>query len=388
MILSKEGAFCFAGHHPISSFNQQPLPMESIEIAIAKFKVEPDTAMVLRQHFEPFQAQAIEWADKAKDLIVTDETQTDRMASAKEARLAMRKIRLSIEALHKELKEDSLKKGQLLDLIKRTLIGFIEPTEELLQKQEDFIKIRDEQKRRELRDARLKAIREYSNDYESIPVEDLTDIAFNTIIIGLKAAKEQREIEQIEIKKQQEENERLASEAKTQLKKQNDQMIIYNERVQRLTSIGFKWSETSTGYNHEGIQYGLFKEKIIKMRSDEFDALFVDLDKMVTKYNATEQRKKEASEAKLKKERTERIRLENEVKAKLEKEESERKQKAADERKAKRAPDREKLLSFAAQIELLEPPTLKDDESKAILLNAQDLLAKVVKYVKDKTDKL
>src|SRR5688572_12032577 len=129
--------------------------------AIQKFSLPKDMAVALKERFEPFEKQAKEWEAKAMALVVTDENQKNLMAEARKARLALRQIRLDVGKLHEREKADALRTSQLLDTIKRTLTGYIEPLEAHLQAQEDFAKVQEEKRKQELLAARMEALKPY-----------------------------------------------------------------------------------------------------------------------------------------------------------------------------------------------------------------------------------
>lgn len=277
-------------------------------------------------HFAPFEAQAKEWMEKASQITVTDESQIELMAGAKEARLALKRIRGGIEATRKDLKEDYLRRGNEIQQIANRLKNLIEPIEAHLQEQEDFAKVQEVKRKKVLFDHRMELLKPLIGEDQArmFPLDEMNDFAFDTMLNGYKMAREAKErydAEMIEI-------DRKAKEAK-----QAEEKLIRedNERQQ----------------------------KVIKQQ-----------------------------EEKLQKERSERKRLENEAAAKLAKEESEKKQKLAEERKAKRQPDKVKLLAFADQLEIMPLPELKEQESREILLSISGLMAKIVKFVKEKAETL
>lgn len=365
----------------------------AIVIQIDEANAEAETAISLKNHFLPFEEQANEWKEKATELVVTDETQVDLMRSAREARLALKNIRVSVDKKHKELKADVLKKGQLLDSIKRTLTGMIEPIEKHLQEQEDFVKLREQERKLKLQSERSELLFPFMGDnVHSMPLADMNEDAFNFLLSGQKLAHEQKIAEAKRIEQERIEREEKERKEQERIRRENEKLKVLQTRVNRLTSIDFKYNETSTSYNHEGIQYGLLKSKIQKMDSEEFESLFADLSKMVNKFNQAEQKKKEALESKLQKERDERIRLEKEARERDEILERERKAKQAAERKAKRAPDKDKLILIADEIQVKKNIfalyTLKDEDAAKILNNAIQLLEKTEKYIRDNAEKL
>lgn len=83
--------------------------------------------------------------------------------------------------------------------------------------------------------------------------------------------------------------------------------------------------------------------------------------------------------------------IDAELKAKAEAEAkllAEQKAKIEAERKAKNASDKTKLIQLALQIESLQMPDLKENDAKLILNDTKVLLAKVVNFIKEKSNKL
>ena len=112
----------------------------AITLAVSGAEVSKQQQVFLLDTFNPFFTQAKEWFDKAEELKVTDVSQTDRMKLAREARLALKKIRTTTDAKRKELKSDYLKTGQAIDKIAKVVKDHIKPIEDFLQEQEDFVK--------------------------------------------------------------------------------------------------------------------------------------------------------------------------------------------------------------------------------------------------------
>ncbi len=288
-------------------------------------KPQTDVVQSMESYFKEFEEKAAEWSEKAKALKVTNESETDLMAQAREARLALRDIRLAVVAKHKELKEDALRKGQTLDLIKRRLVGMIEPTEDHLQSQEDFIKIKENKRIETLNSERIKLLSPYVGEQAQImSLGLLADDAFEAMLAGYKSAADK--------KAKEDEKARLAK-----IKADEDDL---KER-QRIA----KENE--------------------KLRAEQLKA-----------------------NEKLSKERAEKKKLEDEIKAKADKEERERQEKLAAERKAKRAPDKEKLLLLVKNLGEFPLPTMKDDEAQDIISNVQVLIEKIKKYIISNVEKL
>lgn len=305
-------------------------PQEGISAAIRRYGVAQETAMALRQHFEPFEKKAKEWAEKAQRLTVTDRSQVGLMKQAREARLVLKGIRGEITAKHRELKEEALRKGQVLDQIKRSLNGLIEPIEEYLERQENFEQIQEEEAKAKLQFERVEALAPYMGSAaDSMPLSDMSQDAFENLLEGMKAARERKE------QADREEAERVKREA--------------------------------------------------ERRAEE--------DRRIREENARLSKERAELAAKAEAERKQREKLEADAHARAEAEERQRKAVAAAERRAKRAPDKTKLLDWAEQIESLwmkagDTLKFKDEEAQRIFAESGGLLRKTVKYVKDNAGKL
>lgn len=133
--------------------------------------LETAKATVLLERFKSYFDVAAEWEAKAKGIVVTGPDQTADMQMARTGRLFLREKRVALEKARKELKEQALREGQLIDGIANVLKGLIAPIEDYLDKQEHWVEYRakeeadrkraeEERKAEEERVAREKAERE------------------------------------------------------------------------------------------------------------------------------------------------------------------------------------------------------------------------------------
>lgn len=281
-------------------------------------------------HFAPFEAQAKEWMEKASQINVTDESQVELMAGAKEARLALKRIRVSVENTRKELKDEFLRKGNEIQQIANRLRDLIEPIEAHLQEQEDFAKVQEAKRKQLLFDVRLGQLIPLITQQQALmfPLSEMTEFAFETMVTGFKLAKEAKEKYDAEMAEIEIRNKAAKEAEEKRIREENES-----------------------------------QQKIIKQQ-----------------------------EEKLKKERAERKRLEDEAAARLAKEEADKKQRLAEDRKLKRGPDKNKLLDFAGRIaelheEYLHFP-LKDEDALRIMRSGLKNLLDTANYIKINTDKL
>lgn len=280
----------------------------------------------IQAHFLDFERQAGEWMTKAKTIKVTDASQIVLMKNAREARLALRTIRTDVDKKHRELKEGALREGQMLDKVKRTLVGLIEPIEEYLLEQEKFAEVQEEKKRIEIRRVRVEQLRPYVDAVTamSFPLADMSEDAFGNMLNGYKLAKDAKEME-----------------AKAQQTLREDQQQRDESERKRLAAENEK----------------LRKEK-------------------------------EQQEAKLKKEREERQKLEREAEAKRLEDEQAKKQEQAAKRKAARQPDKEKLQTLAVTLQNFNFPKMSTEDGEAVMTDVKVLIGKIVAHLNKKSDQL
>lgn len=288
------------------------------------------------QYFAEFEKQALEWAEKAQTIQVTNANQTEMIEAAKEARLALKRIRVGIAAKHKDLKEDALRTGQVLDSIKRKLTGLLEPIEAHLQEQENFVEVQETKRKEALYSTRVAILSKLIGDEaRTLQLGEMSEQVFDSIVRGYEAAQKE--------KAEAAETERLGK--------------IETERVAQAQ-----------------------REKDRKER-EELQAQL-----KITQEAAEKERLK--NEAKLKEERDKRKALEIAAQKIKDEEEKARKEQAAADRKLKRGPDKERLLNFAGKIACIEIPKMKDEDAQKIVNNANILLQKVHKYITENAESL
>ena len=175
--------------------------------------VEDTTKLDLISRFSPFLAQAKEWKEKAEGLVVTNIEQKFEMNEARNARLALKNIRVNIEKCRKALKEDSLKKGKAIDDTAKFLTAMIEPTEKYLQEQEEFRDRYEATQREELKAKRLAELAEYDVDGQFYSLDTLPEDQYQNLLTNSKEAKENK------IRRaQEEEQNRIAEEQRLEMK--------------------------------------------------------------------------------------------------------------------------------------------------------------------------
>lgn len=183
-----------------------------LAIVISETQVPDEMQKSLIEYFTPFLVQAADWKEKAESLVVTDVSQTHEMKMAREARLALRDIRLAAEKTRKMLKEDSLKYGKAVQGAYNVIEAAISPIEKHLEEQEKFKELYELKQIEELRlerEALSKDVRDYM--ISNINLGELTQTDFERMLGGAKLQKIADD--EAAIRAEQERQERLKEEA-------------------------------------------------------------------------------------------------------------------------------------------------------------------------------
>jgi hypothetical protein len=118
-------------------------------------ELEPETQQNIIAKFLPFYDQLEDWKGKAESLVVTDSLQRKEIKEAKEARLALKRVRISANKIREMLKRDSLAYGRAVQAVYNAIEEKIKPLEDHLLKQENFVEIQREKMINALRTERV-----------------------------------------------------------------------------------------------------------------------------------------------------------------------------------------------------------------------------------------
>lgn len=325
-------------------------PATELTNLIQANSLEAVTAESLKAAFEPFFQKVSEWKEKANSLIVTSVDQKAEMKEAREGRLALKEIRVTAEKTRKALKEDSLKKGKVIDAAYSLIENQIKPLEAHLELQEKFAEIQEAKRLAEVKAARLELLRPYTVAIDANLIGMMSDDMFDNFLNGTKRKHEEAieaerlaEVARLEaleaIKAErlaQIEAERLAQIERERIEaEQREAMRIENERLKAEAAI-------------QEAQMKAQREKAEAERKAFEESVRLEREKA-----EAERKERERLEAnRLAAERAEKERLE-----KIERERLEA------ERKAKSAPDKEKILAYVKMITELEMPLLDNEDT-------------------------
>lgn len=195
---------------------------KKIDELIGTGLIEKTKGDYIKEKFEDFTQAIEEWSEKANAIVVTEETQKQLMAEAREGRLLLKSKRIEVEKTRKSLKEQSLSGGRLINSVAKYLTGLIEPAEKHLELQEKFIEIQEQNKRIQLKADRTELLQPYKDviDPNSIQLYLITEEAFTAILNGAKFAQDNKKAEALRVEQERKETERkqkLYEERKLQI---------------------------------------------------------------------------------------------------------------------------------------------------------------------------
>lgn len=300
---------------------------------------------LLSQFGDSFQL-AKDAVNDAKDIEVTDESQTEKMAIARTARLKLKNIRIDVERTRKDLKEQSLREGKAVDGMANIIKALIIPIEEHLEKQERFAEVKAAERMAKRHTDRVEKLSRYVDDISLYTLDSMSNEAFDNLLSSSKKAFEDQKTAELKAEKDRKAKEEADWKKQERIREENARLKKDAERRE------IKAAE---------------ERRVLE-----------------------DKRRAERAEAaeKLKAERDKRDGLEREKKQR-EQDEADRKAKAEEAtRQQLLAPDKEKLMNFATVIDALEMPNVSNREAGKLLDETQDFLNRISKNLRSKAKQL
>ncbi len=200
--------------------------------------LEDNSAKELVTYFDSYFVQLEKWQEDALKLEVRDEQDKESIEIANKAWKNVKSLRIDVEKTRKKLKESSLKRGRLIDTIAKEFKTRIEPIETHLNKQANYIKIKEQERKAKLKQEREEMIRPFV-DQIIWDLGEKTEEEFKEIFgtarlmkdLKEKEAQEKREQEKKEHEARQkmiEENRRLKA-----IEQENARLKKEKERKER-----------------------------------------------------------------------------------------------------------------------------------------------------------
>ena len=328
-----------------------------LSVVVLESGLNETEGRTLLQQFENFFSEADKWIAQAKTLSVTTVEDKEGMRLAKELRIELKNIRVSVEKRRKELKERIVREGKAIDGMANIIKAQIEPIEEYLESQEKFAEILEQKEREAKYQSRLSELSKYVPDANVYNLNALSDEDFTKLI---ERSRKHFEIEQAELKKAEEE--RIAKEKAEQEER---------ERVQKENEELKKKQE-----EHEAI---------LKAEREKAENERKELEAQKEKELALE-RAKAAEEKRIADEA--RLKAERELAEKKAAEEKAEKERLEALRQKELAPDKEKLFSFSEDIRNVAIPRGMSEEAQKIANSIESKLILLSEEIKKEIAKL
>lgn len=274
--------------------------------------------------------------------------------AVRDARLDLKKVRVSIENRRKELKADALKYGQQVDAVARELTALIEPTERRLESEEkridaEKVRIKEEAekaKQRKLQD-RVNAI---APTGAQIPLGTLQSMSDDEFAVYLAECQEEHRIASEKRAAEEAERKRIEAEEAERRKAEESRQAAEMEERRRI------------------------EQQRLEEERQRLAAERAELDRQ------REAQEAEAQEAEARRIAEERARIEAEQRAKAEAEAAERRAKEKAEKEAAEQarrealrPDREKLLTVVSAIRSITVPEVSAEVESVAQIVRQGL---------------
>jgi hypothetical protein len=331
---------------------------QDLEIVVKESGVIASKAQILVDSFKPLYFSALDLADKAKDITVTDITQVEEMAKAKEIGKALQRVRLDADEIRGNLKEESLREGKAIQSVFNVIKKFIEPIEESLKEKEKFAERAEQARLDAIQVERVQTLGKYVDDISIYNLREMTEDVFNNLVdINKKAYEDRQEVIRLA------EVDRIAKE--NEVKAENERIRLENETLKAEKEAKAKADEEAKIIKDKAdadakafIAKGIADEKARtdKIIADEREAK----DKLQKEIDD-----KRIADEKAQKEIDDKIKADLQAKAKLDLE-------------AKLAPDNDKLIAFANALDSVAIPEVTTDEANEKLKTALKILSQVL----------
>lgn len=356
----------------------EPETSNELTVVIQQSGVEQSTALTLQTSFMPFFQQAKEWDEKAKSLVVTDVSQVREMKMAREARLALRDIRINADKTRKSLKEDSLRYGKAVQGVYNVIDYLIAPIEKHLEDQEKFAERLEAKRKADLKEQRDTELLPYLAfvPYQ-IDLGELGEEAWATVLNGAKLQYQAKIQQDIQAETDRIAREKADAEERERIKAENERLKA--EAIER------EKAAEAARIKADADRLAL-EEQNRKAEADRQRLAEIERKKQAEELAKLEAARLAAAKI-LEQERAASAKLSAELKAKQDAEEAERVRLAkvesdriAAEKKAAKAPEKDQLRAWMNSIVLPLTPMVKSDEAQVITLNITEKFSSFKKW--------
>ena len=292
---------------------------------------------------------------------VKDATCVSEIKQARACRLAIRKVRLSGEAVRKAQKANALAYGKAVDGFYNILEADLAPVEKALQDAEDTAERAEVARKDALEQGRKASLAPFVTDVNLYAVRDMAEPAFTALLTGVRVAKEQAEAAaaKAETDRIEAEKARLAEEAR--IKAENEKLrqeALALEEANRQERLKEQAAREVARQKAEADA-----KAAAEVARKEREAIEAKARIEKAEAEAKAKKEREAAEAIAAKEREARQKAEAELQAQRDAETKKAAAEAIAKRKAETAGDAEKISNYIAAVRSLTP-ALKNKQTQ------------------------
>lgn len=359
---------------------------------LQEFSLAEEKKNVVNGLLQPFFAKAEEWKTQVESIVITDPTQTDKMALAKTGRLQLKNFRLEAEKLIKaqreivkarmadDVLEDKLwlRSGQIMEAVFKNL-------ETKLEEKEKFAERWEAEQEEIRRQERLSILGQY--DVVEMPgLGKMSEEQFQTYLSGLKAQYEAKLKEEQE-RQEAERIQNLHNERYSRLSRyadfipELDEMKLGELSEDDFIAIGTKAKSDKDAYDAEQARIKAENERLQKEAEQAQAKAKAEADRLKAEADAKlkaeqEARAKAEAEAlrKQKEAEAEAERLRHAEQARIDAEKQAEAERFAEQERIAQQGENQRLMAW---IESFELPSLPSGEYNEISMNkAESIYAK------------
>lgn len=388
---------------------------DEVALVVKESGVAQDSALTLHGSFQPLLAKARDILAQSKTIVVTDASQTLQIKLSREARLALRSVRVESDKTRKALKEDSLRRSRAIDGFHNILLHIVEQEEKRLDDQEKIVERMEAARKEKLKTEREDALRPYGVDTTFYQLAEMPEQSFAQLLensrlsheakqAAARKAEEERIAREKAEREEQEriraENERLKREALEAAKREEEER---NKRAQAEAKAKAERDAAEKAERERlAAERAAAQKKLAEEKAKADEALRVEREKARIEREAAEAKAmaerqaieaaarlaKDEADRKARAEREAREKIEAELRAKQEKERKLAEAKAKAERAAAMAPDSEKIVAYARTIRTAPRPQVTTKEASALVAQINEQCEKFAAWLEKKAAEL
>lgn len=328
-----------------------------------------------------------------KSLTIKDVNDKEGYKKVYEARIQCKNTRVLAVKICKKGREEALEEQRRWISKEKEVVGKIEDVEVALQAEQDRIdlekeRLRQEEERKENAriQARVDALAKFNYAVDFYELKIMEEEQFKSLLVHAETEfnKEQERLAEIERLKKEEQERliRVADEQEAERKRLDDQAAALRAEQEKIAK---EQAEREAAIRREQEK----REAEIRAEREKLEAEKRAIEQ--ARQREIEEKKRQDELTRARAEAAEKARIEAETKARREAEEKEladQKVKAEIERQESLRPDKEKLVSFAGAITLVNPPEVKSKEAAKVLYEAAVMLQKVTDFIMTKSKNL